>query len=303
VLGVNEVIPGVGDLATEPGEGAEGPKSEIPGKSGQSGVSGNEGLSKQTKISSQPPEKGLVGKERQVEPPRLLGTPTKPFESRSTPKSKNATEKRSALEQLLGGHVRTALAYCGNTFADPDTYNWQNGLSLWSAWITDAGWYGGVGYLLVLDQIHPSTQTEDEPELSLEIERHPIEAFLGKRYRNGRFSAYGELVGVFDLMSRRVDKFDNELATKTPNNTKLSFGLALRGIVEYSVIGDIGVFVGFAIEDYLRYFDYVYKPENELPNTTTSATQSNTTSEPSNIPLLKPRKYRADLQVGLSFYL
>jgi hypothetical protein len=151
--------------------------------------------------------------------------------------------------------------------------------------------YGGVGYFLV-----PGTQITSTPieEGKITVARHPIEAFVGHRYRNGRFSAYGEMVGIFDLLT--VSASDN-FALKDPeaksninsNRDRLVFGLAGRGTIEYTFIGDVAGFVGFSIEDYLGNFEYVYQTDSAAPVSDTA--------------LLSPIPIRANLQVGLSFSL
>lgn len=195
-----------------------------------------------------------------------------------------------ALGRYLGGHVRIAVAYRGNTFAEESGYRWQNGMGFWAGWITRGGLYGGVGYLLV-----PEIEVPEEnlgPALGkLTIVRHPIEAFFGHHHRNGRFSIYFEAVGIFDLMVRRTGELtalqgqEVEIIRKA-NNSRLVLGLSGRFMVEYTVIGDIAVFAGFAVEYYFGNFDYRYKPAIGPEET-----------------LFSPKKFRADVEVGLSFHL
>jgi hypothetical protein len=211
----------------------------------------------------------------------------------TSPKPESDTNKPGLLEQILGGRVRVALAYRGSTYAKQRTL--QHGLSLWGAWVFNRGLYAGAGYLIVPATDIPTSEASygsvAVKKNTMSVQRHPIEIFLGHSYRKGRFCAFGELVGLFDILTvNYLSNVDSTFIKIGENKERLSFGLAARGALEYTLIGGLAGFVGFGIEDYLGNFAYTYKKDNGLPNAPSDK-------------LLSPIQIRALLQLGLSFTL
>jgi hypothetical protein len=175
--------------------------------------------------------------------------------------------------------LRLWVDYSLDDFAPEVT--WQHGLGLGVAWQGTRPWYLGLGLLITAPMDPPAP-------LAITVQRYPIAAVLGYRYRAGLFSLDGELGVSADLLRRsaatRQADDGSFHVTAEPAESSVLLAVAPRIRGEVQPWPAWGFFAVLGMDILLNPFSYISKMDTRRTS------------------LLRPRPIRPVAEIGVAFY-
>jgi hypothetical protein len=180
---------------------------------------------------------------------------------------------------------RLWLGYSAEDFASQVT--WQHCLALGASWHRLHPLYGGIRLLF-------SPPLRPVAPIAIQVQRYPIEAALGYRYRVGKFALDGELGLSVDLLRNRSEGADGPTAgfkvTAEPAQTRVLLALEPRLRGELRMWPFLGAFVDLGAGILLNPFSYLAKQPGAGAQSFESV-------------ILRPKPVRPVLEGGFALYL